>query len=98
MSDFVDSDLVESVPDPDPDPALAVELSLLEAPLSSLVRDARADVPRSFFAQPVPLKWTAGATNVLVIVPSAPQLGQNFGPGSLIPWMTSVTCRQAEQL
>jgi hypothetical protein len=52
---------------------------------------------RSFFAQPEPLKWTAGVENAFVSVPSAPQLGQNRGPESLIPWITSVTCRQFEQ-
>jgi hypothetical protein len=36
---------------------------------------------RSFFAQPLPLKWTDGAEIVLRIVPSAPHAGQKFGPG-----------------
>jgi len=31
------------------------------------------------------------------IVPSLPQAGQNRGPSSLMPWMTSVRWRQAEQ-
>lgn len=52
---------------------------------------------RSFFAHPEPLKWIAGLTSALRIVPSAPQAGQNRGPASLIPWITSVTCRQLEQ-
>lgn len=34
------------------------------------------DPPRSFFAQPVPLKWMAGAANCLRMVASAPQDGQ----------------------
>jgi hypothetical protein len=69
-----------------------------DAPFSSLARAARADEPRSFFAQPLPLKWTAGATNAFVMVPSAPHSGQNFGPWSLIPWITSVTRRQSEHV
>ncbi len=46
---------------------------------------------RSFLAQPEPLKWTAGVAQALRIVPSFPQFGQNRGPGSLIPWITSTT-------
>jgi hypothetical protein len=53
---------------------------------------------RSFFSYPVPLKWIAGVVNPFVIVPSAPQSGQNRGPWSFIPWMTSVRWRQAEQV
>jgi hypothetical protein len=43
------------------------------------------DPPRSFLAQPVPLKWMAGAANCLRMVDSAPHDGQKRGPGSLIP-------------
>jgi len=46
---------------------------------------------RSFLAQPLPLKWTAGVLKPLRSVPSAPQAGQNRGPSALMPWMTSVT-------
>jgi len=53
---------------------------------------------RSFFAQPEPLKWIAGVVNPFRSVPSAPQLGQNRGAGSLIRWMTSVRCPQLEQM
>ena len=42
-------------------------------------------VARSFFAQPLPRKWTEGAEIVLRIVASAPQAGQKFGPAWLIP-------------
>jgi hypothetical protein len=52
---------------------------------------------RSFFAQPEPLKSTAGALNPFLRVCSAPQLGQNRGAGSWIPCMTSVRCPQFEQ-
>ncbi|HEY8239043.1 MAG TPA: hypothetical protein VIF63_06385 [Candidatus Limnocylindrales bacterium] len=52
---------------------------------------------RSFFAQPEPLKWTAGVVIALRNVPSAPQFGQNLGPESLMPWITSVRCRQVAQ-
>jgi hypothetical protein len=51
---------------------------------------------RSFFAQPEPLKCTAGSAKALRSVPSAPHAGQNRGPGSLIPWITSVRSPQFE--
>src|SRR3954471_4522990 len=40
------------------------------------------DALRSFFAQPVPLKWIAGAANAFRSVPSSPHAGQNVGVGS----------------
>ena len=52
---------------------------------------------RSFFAQPDPLKWIAGVVKPFLSVPSAPQLGQKRGPGSWIPWITSVRWLQFEQ-
>ena len=55
------------------------------------------ELERSFFAQPEPLKWTAGVAKALRRVPSAPHAGQNRGPGALMPWMTSVVCPQFEQ-
>ena len=45
---------------------------------------------RSFFAQPEPLNRIAGVLKPFFKVPSAPQLGQNRGPVSLMPWTTSV--------
>lgn len=54
--------------------------------------------PRSFFAQPDPLKWIEGAENCLRIVPSRPQDGQNLGPESLIPWRMSARWPQAVQM
>jgi hypothetical protein len=51
---------------------------------------------RSFFAQPEPLKWTVGVDSALRIVPSVPHDGQNRGPSSLMPWITSVRCRHWE--
>jgi hypothetical protein len=53
---------------------------------------------RSTFAQPEPLNRTAGADSALRIVPSAPHSGQNRGPASLMPWMTSVTRPQLVQV
>jgi len=83
--------------DADPSPP---ELSVLAAPASVPDSDfARAFVlanERSFFAQPEPLKWTVGATNALRSVSSAPQTGQNRGPGALMPWITSVRSPQFE--
>src|SRR3954451_23163304 len=59
--------------------------------------DFRADVElRSFFAQPVPLKWMLGALNALRTV-AAPQFGQRSGPASYTPWTTSNRRPQVEQ-
>jgi outer membrane biosynthesis protein TonB len=55
------------------------------------------DPPRSFFAQPDPLKWIVGGANSFRIVPSLPHDGQNCGPGSLRPWRMSVRWSQAVQ-
>jgi len=62
--------------------------------------DARValEAPRSFFAQPDPLKWMVGGANSLRIVPSAPHDRQKFGPGSLIPWRMSARWSQAVQM
>jgi hypothetical protein len=102
--EVVESGLFESVPveaESDalsrPDPSVEFFASPAVTALSSFAFDERA-VERSFFAQPLPLKWIVGATHFFVIVLSAPHSGQNFGPGSLIPWMTSVTFRQFEQV
>jgi hypothetical protein len=78
-------------PEPDPDPASSAGFA---------VRDRAGDAfaERSFLAQPEPLKWTAGAAKPLRIVPSAPQLGQNLGPPSPMPWMTSARWPQAAQV
>jgi hypothetical protein len=77
-------------PSPDEPSPEELEPDLARVPLV-LVDD------RSFFAQPEPLKWTAGVVSALRSVPSAPQFGQNLGPGSLMPWITSVRCRQVAQ-
>jgi hypothetical protein len=71
-------DLASLVP-----PSLAPALSFERAALRALEL-------RSFLAQPLPLKWTDGAENTLVIVPSAPHSGQKCGPSAAIPWTTSV--------
>jgi hypothetical protein len=75
------------------DPALSDDA----AALAAFVRAVLAD-DRSFLAQPEPLKWTVGAENAFVRVPSAPHAGQNRGPASLMPWITSVRVRQFEQM
>jgi hypothetical protein len=51
---------------------------------------------RSFFAQPEPLKWTAGAANALRTGP-LPQSGQLVGGSSCRPWITSNRRPQAAQ-
>jgi len=99
----------EPLPDEPPEsPPEALELdplSPLDPPfaLSSFFVDdddrlePLLELERSFFAQPVPLKWIVGGAKAFVIVPSAPHSGQNFGPGSLIPWTTSVRWPQLLQ-
>ena len=52
--------------------------------------DRRALEARSFLAQPDPLNRNVGVVKPFRIVPSAPQAGQNRGPSSWMPWMTSV--------
>jgi hypothetical protein len=81
---------VEDDPDDEPSPLPSDDFD--EA--AALVTD---ELPRSFFAQPDPLKWIAGAANCLRIDPSAPHDGQNVGPGSLMPWRMSARWSQAVQ-
>ena len=68
-----------------------------EVPLSDFAAALVRLAVRSFFAQPDPLKWTVGGANALRIVPSLPQLGQNWGPVSFRPCRMSVLWLQAEQ-
>jgi hypothetical protein len=76
-----------------------LELELEPSPPSPDFAAAEAFVelaaPRSFFAQPEPLKWIVGGANCLRIVPSRPHDGQTCGPASLIPWMKSARCWHA---
>jgi hypothetical protein len=58
---------------------------------------ALEELDRSFFAQPEPLKWTAGGAKSFLSVSSAPQAGQNRGAGASMPWMNSVRVEQFEQ-
>ncbi len=81
----------EPAPEPEPEPEPVPE-PLSSFPPSDDAFDDRVpepDAPRSFFAHPEPLKWIVGGANCLRSVPSRPHDGQNFGPGSLIPWMMS---------
>ena len=78
-----------SVPDEPSDEPL--DFDSLVSPLSFERAAARTLEPRSFFAQPLPLKWIDGAEKTFVIVPSAPHSGQKRGPSASIPWTTSVS-------
>ena len=89
-----DDDDPDEEPDSPPPDEPSLPASFAAALAAALVL---LDAPRSFFAQPDPLKWIAGAPNCLRIDPSAPQLGQNSGPGSLIPCRMSARWSQAEQ-
>jgi hypothetical protein len=61
---------VEAEPEPEPEPAVpSAEAAGFEE---------RAAVLRSFFAQPLPLKWIVGAVNALR-TGDAPQIGQLDG-------------------
>ena len=86
-------------PSPDGEAALVVSPDPLSDALDDddFERTPLVD-ERSFFAQPEPLKWIAGGTRALRIVPSAPQDGQKRGPASWIPWITSTRCLQVEQM
>jgi len=69
----------------EPSPAGLPSFEPSDEPDLLAARVPRLDPPRSFFAQPEPLKWIVGRANCLRIVPSDPQDGQKLGPGSLIP-------------
>jgi hypothetical protein len=97
VSGFTESVEDDALASPPLDVLAAASLEGEEEAFAAFVLALLAD-DRSFFAQPEPLKWTAGAVSALVSVPSAPQLGQNRGPVSLMPWITSVRCRQFEQM
>jgi hypothetical protein len=87
------SDVAEEPGEPDDEEVsdeadLALEsppLAPSESPEPAAPTCLKLDPPRSFFAQPDPLKWIAGTANCLRIDPSAPHDGQKSGPGSLIP-------------
>lgn len=82
-----------SVPDPELEPEPPSDASSLFEP------ELFDEVParRSFFAQPEPLKWIAGAANTLRTGP-LPHNGQLVGPSSWRPWMTSNRRPQAAQM
>jgi hypothetical protein len=77
------------------DPSVAGDLSP-DPPLepssdADAVAAGRDEVLRSFFAQPLPLKWMDGALNALR-TGAAPQTGQDSGAGPVTEWMTSNRC------
>jgi hypothetical protein len=89
------SDARAPSPDDEPEPFDSDEASPPFALADAFV--PAPDPPRSFFAQPEPLKWMVGGANSLRIVPSLPHDGQNNGPGSLRPWRMSVRWSHAVQ-
>jgi hypothetical protein len=84
-----------SAPEPDPEPAPLVASEPLSAAALACEAD-RALVLRSFFAQPVPLKWIVGAEKALRSVPTW-QAGQVAGPAAWTLWITSNRWPQASQ-
>jgi hypothetical protein len=87
----LDFSLDDPPPVPDEPSDEPLDLDSLVSPLSFERAAARTLEPRSFFAQPLPLKWIDGAEKTFVIVPSAPHSGQKRGPSASIPWTTSVS-------
>jgi len=98
-----DPDVVDVLPSDDAPVSLEAELPDLagvEAASPSLPLDffeLAGAGRRSFLAQPDPLNTIDGAVIALRSLPSAPQAGQNCGPGSLIPCRISVRWPQALQ-
>jgi hypothetical protein len=103
------AEVVEVVEEPDPEPDSAPEPSEVvlvagaapspvdESPSDPLEEDDfRALAPRSFFAQPDPLKWTADAT-MAFRTSALWQIGQLVGPASWTPWITSKRARGGGQ-
>jgi hypothetical protein len=72
--------------EPEPEPALDPEPVLPSAAAAGV--EERAVVLRSFFAQPLPLKWIVGAVKALR-TGEAPQIGQLDGLSADSEWMTS---------
>jgi hypothetical protein len=96
FDELEDPESVELEPDPvldsdDPDVAPSPDDLELEDDLEPL------ELPRSFLAQPDPLKWIVGGANSLRIVPASPHEGQKSGPGSFRPCRMSVRWSQAVQ-
>jgi hypothetical protein len=95
----------DSAPDVEPDAVPDVaSVSLAEVPPTSpeptaaSFDAARPDLPeldRSLRAQPLPLKWTAGAENARFISP--PHFGQVDGPWPWTECITSIVWPQFEQ-
>jgi hypothetical protein len=79
----------ESPLDPPVDPEPESESDELRLGFAPLLPD------RSLRAQPLPLKWTAGATIAFFIGP--PQTGQTVGPWSCTECMTSTSWPQLAQ-
>jgi hypothetical protein len=65
------------------------------SPLADVAPDLAA-APRSFFAQPDPLKWTDGAEIVFLTGP-LPHKGHAAGGSAWTPWITSNRRPQAAQ-
>jgi hypothetical protein len=87
----VDPSLPDAVPPSEP---VAVLESSLARPFDARELDDPLDERRSTLAHPEPLNTIAGRESAFRIVPSAPHSGQNRGPDSLIPWITSVVLPQ----
>jgi hypothetical protein len=100
--DVEDEDEDDGDEDPESEPPSDVDVdppapSLAPSPDDAFDARVAFALPRSFLAQPEPLKWIVGGANSLRIVPSRPHDGQKLGPGSLIPWRMSARWSQAVQ-
>ena len=85
---------VEPGDDPPPE-ASALGVPDSEAVAPGVFDGAAGFDERSFFAHPVPLKWTAGGAKALRSWP--PQAGHSDGPCACTPCMTSIRCPHDEQ-
>jgi len=78
------------------DESLVDPLDALSEPAPSELLPALADsrdldlaaAPRSFLAQPLPLKWIVGGAKALR-TGEAPQMGHAVGPSAVTEWTTS---------
>jgi hypothetical protein len=84
------SDAAAAVSPPEPADVPASDPSFAEASFDL------AALRRSFFAQPDPLKWMAGAANALRTGPE-PHSGQLVGGSASTPWIASKRRPHAEQ-
>ena len=91
VSELADAPVCAPSPLSDPEPEPAADPEPVPPSAAAAGVEERAVVLRSFFAQPLPLKWIVGAVNALR-TGEAPQIGQLDGLSADSEWMTSNRC------